>query len=494
MKLSENLKKIRKEDNVSQEQLAEQLGVSRQAVSKWESGQSYPEMDKVLNICKLYNYNIDELLNENVTSIKEEKESKSNFNKLIEEILLYITKTVNMFSSMKFKQKVKCIFEQFIIAFCIVIIFAIVGIIGSEIVRFLFSFLPNKIYYFVRDVLSSAYLIFCLVSGIAVLLHVFKIRYLDYYTFAKEENNVDNIVEKNAEDNETKSEVKLDKDREKIIIRDPAHSESKFFNAIAKVIVFSFKAFVCLVLGFFAFCLIGLVVGVVCSFLIAKSGVFFVGLLLSLIGAIIGNVIILEILFDFIVNRKASKTRIGISFLIALIVCGIGLGLGAIGISKFKIVDELSKENIKTFEYEYDMTDDTRISTVYELNYIESSNKNIKIELEAFKYNNIYVDKNVDDSIYIWGNIGNYDLIDTLTLLKDDINNKTIYKSEYMKVNVYTTKENIQKLKENNSTKSRIEMMQDTIDELETTIREKDDTINNLQEKINSFELENNNI
>ena len=140
------------------------------------------------------------------------------------------------------------------------------------------------------------------------------------------------------------------------------------------------------------------------------------------------------------------------------------------------------------------MTDDTRISTVYELNYIESNNKNIKIELEAFKYNNIYVDKNVDDSIYIWGNIGNYDLIDTLILLKDDINNKTIYKSEYMKVNVYTTKENIQKLKENNSTKSRVELMQDTIDELETTIREKDDTINNLQEKINSFELENNNI
>ena len=47
MKLSNNLKNIRKENNLSQEQLAEKLGVSRQAVSKWESGQSYPEMDKV---------------------------------------------------------------------------------------------------------------------------------------------------------------------------------------------------------------------------------------------------------------------------------------------------------------------------------------------------------------------------------------------------------------------------------------------------------------
>ena len=43
MKLSDNIKFIRKENNLSQEQLAEQLGVSRQAVSKWESGQSYPE-------------------------------------------------------------------------------------------------------------------------------------------------------------------------------------------------------------------------------------------------------------------------------------------------------------------------------------------------------------------------------------------------------------------------------------------------------------------
>ena len=47
MKLSDNLKRIRKENNLSQEQLAEKLGVSRQAVSKWESEQSYPEMDNM---------------------------------------------------------------------------------------------------------------------------------------------------------------------------------------------------------------------------------------------------------------------------------------------------------------------------------------------------------------------------------------------------------------------------------------------------------------
>ncbi len=48
MNFANNIKAIRKENNLSQEQLAEKLGVSRQSVSKWESSQSYPEMDKIL--------------------------------------------------------------------------------------------------------------------------------------------------------------------------------------------------------------------------------------------------------------------------------------------------------------------------------------------------------------------------------------------------------------------------------------------------------------
>ena len=46
MKFNEKLSCLRKEKHYSQEELAEKLSVSRQAVSKWESGTSYPEMDK----------------------------------------------------------------------------------------------------------------------------------------------------------------------------------------------------------------------------------------------------------------------------------------------------------------------------------------------------------------------------------------------------------------------------------------------------------------
>lgn len=75
-KLGENLKRIRKEHNLSQEEFAEDLNVSRQAVSKWESNISYPEMDKILLICEKYNLNIDELFNQNYKEVKENRNCK----------------------------------------------------------------------------------------------------------------------------------------------------------------------------------------------------------------------------------------------------------------------------------------------------------------------------------------------------------------------------------------------------------------------------------
>ena len=58
-KFQENLRKIRKDNNLSQEQLADELGVSRQAISKWESGTAYPEMDKIIQLCEKFNVNMD---------------------------------------------------------------------------------------------------------------------------------------------------------------------------------------------------------------------------------------------------------------------------------------------------------------------------------------------------------------------------------------------------------------------------------------------------
>ena len=53
MAFSENLQFLRTRDNLTQEQLAERLEVSRQSVSKWEGGASFPEMDTILRLCDM---------------------------------------------------------------------------------------------------------------------------------------------------------------------------------------------------------------------------------------------------------------------------------------------------------------------------------------------------------------------------------------------------------------------------------------------------------
>ncbi|WP_050636727.1 helix-turn-helix domain-containing protein [Candidatus Stoquefichus sp. SB1] len=62
MKLQENLTVLRKQKGFSQEDLAYQLGVSRQSVSKWESGISVPELERLIEIADLFEVTLDELV------------------------------------------------------------------------------------------------------------------------------------------------------------------------------------------------------------------------------------------------------------------------------------------------------------------------------------------------------------------------------------------------------------------------------------------------
>lgn len=62
MKIGEKISKLRKENNYTQEQLAEILSVSRQSVSKWETDLTYPETEKIIAMSKLFNCSTDYLL------------------------------------------------------------------------------------------------------------------------------------------------------------------------------------------------------------------------------------------------------------------------------------------------------------------------------------------------------------------------------------------------------------------------------------------------
>lgn len=62
MSFAENLQYLRAREDLTQEQLAERLDVSRQSVSKWESGASFPEMDTLLKLCDMFHVDLDTLL------------------------------------------------------------------------------------------------------------------------------------------------------------------------------------------------------------------------------------------------------------------------------------------------------------------------------------------------------------------------------------------------------------------------------------------------
>ena len=76
MKFSEKIVVLRKLKHITQDELASAVGVSRQAVYKWECGQSYPEVAKLIELKVLFNISIDDLLDENFVIALPEKKKR----------------------------------------------------------------------------------------------------------------------------------------------------------------------------------------------------------------------------------------------------------------------------------------------------------------------------------------------------------------------------------------------------------------------------------
>lgn len=88
MDFSEKLLTLRKANNLTQEQLAEKLEVSRQSVSKWESGQAAPELEKIIAMSAIFNVTTDYLLKSSEIddlSVKTEMLEKQQQSMLIRE-------------------------------------------------------------------------------------------------------------------------------------------------------------------------------------------------------------------------------------------------------------------------------------------------------------------------------------------------------------------------------------------------------------------------
>ena len=162
MEFNEKLQQLRKQNEMTQEQLAEKLFVSRTAVSKWESGKGYPNIESLKSISKLFSVSIDDLLSGEQLICLAANENSSNINKifsLIYGILDSMTLTF-LFLPLYARQdsdmiRIVGLFENpdvnavtWMIYFVLPILMAIVGTIQI----FIQHFLNKKWYFIIRTV------------------------------------------------------------------------------------------------------------------------------------------------------------------------------------------------------------------------------------------------------------------------------------------------------------------------------------------------------
>lgn len=442
MRFCKKLSKLRKDNNLSQEQLAERLGVSRQAVSKWESGSAYPDMDKMIQMCKILNCTLEDLLDDG--TINSNQNSKNNANNYFQDFLKFVTKIYNMFCSMTLKQKVKCLCELFIIFLVLLILGAIIFSITESLIIDLFLKIPN-IGNFFYLIISNLLRIILIAIGIIIFIHLFKIRYLDYYITVEDENVHEKTIEEPID--KPKETYYKEKKREKVIIRDPKHSSFRFFNFLLKIFMLSLKIFIAFLSIFAVASFIFLMILLLISMCHYGYGILFVWISLTLIGCIIINYNILEVVYKFIVSKKQRVRRIFITSIIGLALIGGGIGLSFSNIMSFDYVTSFDDKDYVTSYEEINFNDYTKLNFhTADVKYVINNDiDNIKLEIKHFKYTDYYLSE-YDHDIYI-----SYDLNfkDSYKLVLEDLKNKTLRdysECNYISITVILSQDNYNKL------------------------------------------------
>lgn len=401
MSFGEKLTKLRKEEGMSQEDLANSLNVSRQAVSKWESNSSYPETDKIIAICKLFNCSMDELI-----GLKEGKGKKNN--KILDSVNKFFDlfiKGIKLFYSMTFKQKIKCLFEMLFYGIILFVFFLILNDILIEIFRNLFYLIPDELLFILIQTFKGILYLIFLIVGVCVLVKLYRIRYLDYYEeYDNKKQNLKNeeiIIEE-------KQEPKINIKEEKIIIRDPDNG----FKPISWM-KNCFIIIVKMILSCLAFGLaIAFVVLIACNIFVIyfmNSGLLILYIFLVILGIIIGIYILLEIIIKFIFDMKQSLKRLFVMFILAMLIIGISSGFFACELTTFSIIDKPEYNNL-IYEEKIEIQDNLIITSLddYNTEIIIEEREDILIEFYGSEYNISPIYTFTDD-VYCRENYGNRD-------------------------------------------------------------------------------------
>lgn len=445
MNFCNNLQKLRKNKNISQEQLAEELGVSRQAVSKWESGASYPEMDKLVLLCKTFNCNLDDLINKDITQIEDLSSSKKILTNFIKSIGDGITKTIKMIENFSFKDLVKFIIQILVIVLVIAICRIPFSLVEDAVYNILSEYQNNVIcnvfLTFFEFIISIGYSVFAIIT----FFYIYKVKFLNEAEIIKQENN--------AKTSDTNKQIKSS---DKYIIKSNKMTILEFLT----MLLIWFLKF--MVIVFMIPTLISLLTTIVCFTLfivLLFKGLLLTGPILITISLIVFGVVLLEIMFNFIVNKKSTYKRVFIAMISSIAVFGIGVLFSMIYFSNLKLMDRPSpKFKNKKMEQVISMNDSLFIHNYNgNINYeVDPNMSNDEVKLVLSYYSNTItpkVNKN-DDNTYSIGVIqSKYFRMQDYT---DDIINNlkkkrvyTYYGVNDINVSVFASEENINKIKAN---------------------------------------------
>jgi transcriptional regulator with XRE-family HTH domain len=451
MNFHKNLEYLRKERNLSQEDLAFKLGVSRQSVSKWESGAAYPETAKMVTMCKIFDCTLDELMNEDIAELKKNAKRSYTFNDLLDEVTNILNRTFHMFDSMNRRSILRFLFEMFLFFVFFILLLNIplnyIFRLGDEVL----TNIPGDVAQLFISIWHLVTGVVYIVVAVVSFVYIYKIRFLDKFEEAKEIDSKDAVKE-----NETsvKQEIKKDEDR-KVEIRKYDFGIFTFLGKIALFFIKSFVLFISLPIFFLLFCTVaGVVVGTVLMF----NGVFFVGVVICLLSVIPFAVGLLNIIYNFIVNYRSNWQRLFIVFIGSIIGLGVGAGISVFEFSKMTVSSEApvhvaSAVKVEIFQMQENMylsnliydyvVDDTLGDLVkVEVTYYDVFTENVVIQSYE-EPNYIQITTKMKQSV----NLGQlYEIL--IEDLKDRrLSNYTALGQYEFKV--YASEENIEKLQKN---------------------------------------------
>ena len=450
MFFASNLQKLRKRENMSQEALAEKLDVTRQSVSKWESGASYPEMDKLISICKIFNVDMDTLVNGDVDIGNIDKETSINTKDILDKFNTLMKKIVCLFESMSFKEII-----EFLVTVFLLVIIIIVGTIPKDIIENLIGTnllegityvgpTLNTLFRLIVDILYSVF-------AIVIFAYVLKIKYLDRIKIKEDTDKeiVAKVKEKRVE------EV------EKVIIKDASSNSNSLTRLLAKIIIYIIKFFVVLFLFAPLICIVVLAVMLGFEVLFVIKGLPLVGMLLWTIAGIIISVLCFEVPLNFVINHKNNYIRVMITLLISLVIVIIGSIIFAFEFFSITYVNELPKDvKAKEISETLPMTNDFKTIGYYynDIEYVVDDSLTDEIEVDVTYYdylinNNIEIEVHNNNLLVYMDSPKKFSFKEALDKVSDDIKEGKIYNydklNEY-KVTIKTSSNNINIIKNNN--------------------------------------------